>query len=310
MNTVTKLGAYAAALALVAGGGWALGAAAGPAPTPEPKPAGHADSHAGGTDAGHTATPVSDQPSGLASTANGYMFAPGTSTLPAGTTQPFTFRILGPTGAPVTAFDVAHEKRMHLIVVRRDTADYQHLHPELAADGTWWVNLRLPQAGSYRLFADFAPTGGTPTTLGTDLAAPGEFTPRHHPASREATVDGYQVRLDGDLLPGQSSPLRLTVRKDGRDVTDLQPYLGAYGHLVALRTSDLAYLHVHPDGNPGDGRTPAGPTVTFHTEVPSAGSYRLFLDFQHAGTVRTAEFTVDTGTGTAAPHDADGHTHN
>ncbi|MFC7759654.1 hypothetical protein ACFQY4_17790 [Catellatospora bangladeshensis] len=87
--------------------------------------------------------------------------------------------------------------------------------------------------------------------------------------------------------------------KDGKPVTDLQPYLAAYGHLVALRDGDLAYLHVHPDGEPGDGRTTAGPQIVFHAEVPSAGAYRLFLDFQHNGVVRTAAFTAAAGT--AAP---------
>ncbi len=57
---------------------------------------------------------------------------------------------------------------------------------------------------------------------------------------------------------------------------------------------DLAYLHVHPDGEPGDGATKPGPAITFFAEVPSAGSYRLYLDFKHGGVVRTAEFTVAT----------------
>ena len=95
-------------------------------------------------------------------------------------------------------------------------------------------------------------------------------------------------------------------------MTDLQPYLGAYGHLVALRQGDLAYLHVHPEGTPGDGVTPAGPAVEFVAEVPSAGTYRLFLDFQHGGVVRTAEFTVTTAgasapTGAPQPAPAGGH---
>jgi hypothetical protein len=89
-------------------------------------------------------------------------------------------------------------------------------------------------------------------------------------------VDGYEVQLIGDLVAGQASPLTLTVRKDGQPVTDLQPYLAAYGHLVALRDGDLAYLHVHPEGAPGDGRTAAGPEIDFVAEVPSAGTYRLF----------------------------------
>ena len=78
-------------------------------------------------------------------------------------------------------------------------------------------------------------------------------------------------------------------------MTDLDPYLEAYGHLVALRVGDLAYLHVHPEGAPGDGRTPPGPDVTFSAQVPTAGTYRLFLDFSHGGRVHTAEFTVEAG---------------
>jgi hypothetical protein len=114
-------------------------------------------------------------------------------------------------------------------------------------------------------------------------------------------VDGYAVTVDGDLRPGTSSRLTLTVTKDGVPVTDLQPYLAAYGHLVALRDGDLAYLHVHPDGAPGDGRTQAGPRIVFHVEVPSTGPYRLFLDFQHDGVVRTAAFTAAAGADAPSP---------
>ncbi|MFI5562730.1 hypothetical protein ACIA2T_25920 [Amycolatopsis japonica] len=300
MNTVAKLSAYGVALALVAGGAWAAGTAVGPfagaAGLPGGEDAGHGDAHSGTV---AEAAPT-DEPGGLASSRGGYTLTPTTTTLTPGTNQPFSFRILGPDGAPVTAYDVEHEKRMHLIVVRRDTAGFQHVHPELAPDSVWSVPLALPEAGSYRVFADFKPTGGSASTLGVDVAAAGEFKPVEHQPSRVANVDGYQVRLDGELAPGKSSKVTLTVTKDGRDVTDLQPYLGAYGHLVALRGGDLAYLHVHPDGEPGDGRTKPGPTVTFFAEVPSAGTYRLFLDFQHQGKVRTAEFTVATA-GAPAP---------
>ena len=293
MNTAAKLSAYGVALALVAGGAWAAGTAVGPfagaAGLPGGEDAGHGDAHSGTVaEAART-----EEPGGLASSRGGYTLTPTTTTLTPGTSQPFSFRILGPDGAPVTGYDVEHEKRMHLIVVRRDTAGFQHVHPELGADGVWTVPLALPEAGSYRVFADFKPAGGTATTLGVDVAAAGDFRPVDHRPSRVANVDGYQVRLDGDLAPGRSSKVTLTVTKDGRDVTDLQPYLGAYGHLVALRGGDLAYLHVHPDGEPGDGRTAPGPGITFYAEVPSAGTYRLFLDFRHGDTVRTAEFTVE-----------------
>jgi hypothetical protein len=150
------------------------------------------------------------------------------------------------------------------------------------------------------VFADFAAAGGPALTLGLDVQIPGDFTPRPlPPPAGSVTVDGYRVDLHGVLEPGRSSELRLRVSRDGVPVTDLQPYLGAYGHLVALRAGDLAYLHVHPGGTPGDGTTRPGPDISFSAEVPSAGTYRLFLDFRHAGVVHTAPFTVVAGTAPA-----------
>ena len=319
MNTATKLSAYGVALALVAGGAWAIGSAVGPIQSEATNEgAEHGDTHSGTVAETAQAGAQADLPAGLASSRGGYTLTPTHTTLTSGT---FSFQITGPDNKPVTEFDVEHEKRMHLIVVRRDTAGFQHIHPTMSADGTWTVPLTVDQPGSYRAFADFTPTGGEGTTLGVDLAAPGDFQPATYAPSRVATVDGYEVKLDGDLVPGKTAEVTLTVSKNGQPVTDLQPYLGAYGHLVALRGGDLAYLHVHPDGEPGDGKTKPGPSVTFFAEVPSAGVYRLFLDFQHGGTVRTAEFTLATEGHTPAQqpapapaengeHADDGHGHN
>jgi hypothetical protein len=108
--------------------------------------------------------------------------------------------------------------------------------------------------------------------------------------------------MSGKPVAGESSKLTLHVSKDGRPVTDLQPYLAAYGHLVALRDGDMAYVHVHPDGEPGDGKTKPGPEIVFHTEVPTYGAYRMYLDFKHQGVVRTAEFTVNVEGPNPPPH--------
>jgi hypothetical protein len=201
MNTAGKLSAYGVALAIVAGGGWAIGTAVGPftseAGTHGAEEAGHEGSNGGTV----VETTQPDQPAGLASSRGGYTLTPTNPTLTVGTTNQFSFRITGPNGKPVTRFDVEHEKRMHLIVVRRDTSAFQHVHPTMAADGTWTVPLTIAQAGSYRAFADFAPTEGEATTLGVDLAAPGDFQPVSYTSSRVANVDGYQVRLEGDRCP-------------------------------------------------------------------------------------------------------------
>jgi hypothetical protein len=290
VRTSIKLGAYALGLVVVFAATLGLGRVVGPAA--EPVAPTHGTAHDGGP-----AGAAAHLPAGLQVTEDGYRLAPLSGTLAVGAVQPFRFRILGPDGAPVTRYTTSHDKDLHLIVVRRDLSGFQHVHPALAADGTWSVPFAVAAPGQYRVFADFRPADRAEgLTLGVDVPAPGDYRPRPVPAAvRSTTVDGYTVTLAGDLTPGSSSELTLSVAAGGAPVTDLQPYLGAYGHLVALRDGDLAYLHVHPDGAPGDGRTTAGPQITFFAEVPSSGTYRLFLDFRHAGKVRTAEFTAVAG---------------
>ncbi len=110
-------------------------------------------------------------------------------------------------------------------------------------------------------------------------------------------TDGYEVRLAAERSDDGEVTAELIVRRDGVVVTDLEPYLGANGHLVAMRSGDLAYAHVHPieddDSAPG--------VVTFDAELNSAGRYGLFFDFKHNGTVHTAAFTFDQGPVTGAP---------
>ncbi len=307
MNTPTRLAAFAAGLAVVFVGAVGVGNAVGPVGTAaaDPHGGGHSSTpdpesdagHGGGHDAGADSPSAADTATdvkGLSVSTDGYTLRLESSTVPTGTVAPFAFTITGPDGRAVTDFTPTHDKELHLIVVRRDTTGFQHVHPTRDPAGRWTVPLTLSSAGAYKVFADFAPGDRTTAlTLAADVAAAGTYEPQPlPPVSRTATVDDYTVTLDGDLTAGTLSELTLSVSKGGQPVTDLQPYLAAYGHLVALRAGDLAYLHVHPDGEPGDGRTAAGPGITFYADVPTAGDYRLYLDFQHDDVVRTAEFTA------------------
>ncbi|MGH3388697.1 MAG: hypothetical protein ACRDOO_07450, partial [Actinomadura sp.] len=265
-------------------------------------------SRAGAPAAGTSGAGGARVPGGLQVSQGGYTLAPQATTVPAGEERDFRFTVNGPDGRTVTRYTTLHGKKLHFIVARRDLSGFQHLHPAEVGGGVWSVPLTLPDAGVYRVFTDVRPEGAAQQlTLGADVTAPGDYRPRALPkAERTTRVDGYEVTLTGALEPGRTSGLTLSVRRDGRPVTDLQPYLEAYGHLVALRGGDLAYLHVHPDGEPGDGRTRPGPDITFAVEVPSAGTYRLYLDFQHEGKVRTAEFTAVAGTAAAPGDTGDG----
>ncbi|GAA2126782.1 hypothetical protein [Streptomyces synnematoformans] len=323
MNTAARAGLFAGALAVAFAGAYGVGSAVGPVNDDETAaPAhGHAagdadqgagegtgekagrkraagEGHRGGHDEG--AGPAAG---GLQLSESGYTLDLATPRIDARSPAELRFAVRGADGEPVTSYEREHGKELHLIVASRDLGTYRHLHPVRAAGGTWSTPVELPEAGDYRVFADFVPTGGPGNglTLGGDLAVAGDYRPAP-PAGpeRTATVDGYEVTLAGGLAPGSARDVEFTVTKDGEPVTDLQPYLGAYGHLVALRAGDLAYLHVHPRGEPGDGGTEPGPGVAFSATAPSTGSYRLFLDFKHDGRVHTAAFTVTAGGGDGA----------
>ena len=208
-----------------------------------------------------------------------------------GVDEELRFRVVSEDGTPVRSFDLEHTKRLHLIVVRRDLTQFQHLHPEMAGDGTWSVPLILRQPGSYRVFADFS-HDGEPTTLGSDLRVDGDADLQPLPAPRTETVSdgGYEVRLgSAPATPGAPAELEFEVSRGGRPV-EVQTYLGAGGHLVALREGDLAFLHVHPEEHGGAAATGE---IGFAATFPTAGSYRLFLQFKVGGRVQTAAFTEE-----------------
>ncbi|GAA2229314.1 hypothetical protein [Streptomyces nogalater] len=300
MNTGLRITAYAAALAAAFGIAYGVGGGVGEISLQTESAAhdGHTDAAPGGKrTAGPGPTPgpgAAAAPGGLQTSERGYTLDLKTPAVTAGRKTELRFAVVrDATGRPLTAYEEEHTKELHLIIASRDLTHYRHLHPTRAADGTWSAPLTLPRAGVYRVFADFTPDGGQGLTLGADLTASGAYAPAPLPApATTAEVDGYQVGLRGRLSPGRDGELTLAVTRNGKPVRDLQPYLGAYGHLVALRSGDLGYLHVHPGGEPGDGTTRPGPDISFTTTAPSTGTYRLFLDFKHAGRVHTAAFTV------------------
>ncbi len=268
---------------------------------------------------GHTAGAAS---LGLGIAQDGYQLTAVSAPTETGTEGELSLTVTGPDGSAVTDFEPEHEKELHLIAVRADGQHFQHVHPEMTDNGTWTIPWQWAAAGTYRVFADFVPEDtGEGLTLSTSVQVAGDFDPEPTEPATTTTVDGFDVTVEGDLVAGSASELTMTVTRDGEPVTDLEPYLGAFGHLVALRDGDLAYLHVHPDGEPGDGKTRPGPTITFYAEVPSSGAYRLYPDFKHGDKVRTAEFTVHAGNAAlpadepagpregGEPDDGHGHTH-
>jgi hypothetical protein len=273
MNPIAKLAGFAVTLVLIFAGAAFAGSLIDVHPG---KPAGAADEGGDPMKAmGAASAGEADPVRGLAVSDKGLTLKLARNTATAGRRSELGFRIVDRRGQTVRDFDVEHTKRMHFIVVRRDMSGFQHLHPTQNADGSWSVPVTLREAGSYRVFADFSIEDilVDGTVRSKALLAP----------TSSVNVDGMKVSLaEGPSKAGAESELGFTVTRNGEPVA-IEGYLGTKGHLVALRQGDLAYLHVHPDEN----------TLKFMAEFPTAGTYRLFLQFKVDGRVHTAEFTQE-----------------
>jgi hypothetical protein len=282
MKPAARLSVFAGVLAALFGGGALAGGAF---DVDRSEPRAEADAH-GEEKAEHGAGEKPAHPvRGVAVAENGLRLVVDEPELRLGRTETVRFRVVEESGETVRDFDVEHTRRMHVIVARRDLAGFQHLHPEQAEDGSWSLPLELDEPGSYRIFADFSHEEEK-TTLASDLRVDGaaDLRPLPAPAPTAVSDGGYDVRLDaGHVERGVEADLRFTITRHGRTIEPEQ-YLGAGGHLVALREGDLAFLHVHPTDEHA---------AAFAATFPTAGRYRLFLQFKHDGRVQTVAYTQE-----------------
>lgn len=308
MNTVIRLALYGAGLVLVFGAMFFAGRALVPEETVATWTR-EAEESSG--EHGEMAMP--DQAAGaghvrgLGVEQDGYRLSPVKAPSAAGQTGELSFLVIGPDGEPFRDFAVNHEKELHLIVVRSDGAGFEHVHPRMdPGTGIWSTPWQWSRGGTYRVFTDFVPEGGgdqPAVTLSRSVEVAGDFAPADKPLARTDSVDGFDLSIAGDLVAGESRSLTVTITRNGKPETHLQPYLGAFGHLVALREGDLAYLHVHAEGGQAsqDGEeeshahqeATAGPDIEFVSEAPTPGRYLLYLDFKVDGQVHTAEFVME-----------------
>jgi hypothetical protein len=198
-------------------------------------------------------------------------------------------------GETVRDFEIVHERLFHLFVVSRDLSHFDHVHPEPGADGVFRIDLRVPRPDVYRLVGDFYPSGGIPQTVQRTIVTPGFDGPVFaaaaplEPDAREKSVSGLRIALEAEpLVAGREIDLSFAVvdAASGERVTDLEPFLGAPGHLLVM-SADLAdAIHSHPE----EAKDPA--RVGFTLRFPRPLNYRMWLQVQRRGAVVTVPFTV------------------
>jgi Cu+-exporting ATPase len=200
-----------------------------------------------------------------------------------------------------------HQVWMHMIITRADLGTFAHIHPEPTdRAGVFTVRAEFPTGGRYAIHTEFRRQGQMADVLDTrDVTIAGSTpAPAPMPAAevREQVVSGVRISLDGEAHVGETSDftLRFADAATGRPVEDLQPYLGAAGHVVVLREDGTRFGHRHAEtfddkdrpvlATPG---TTFGPELSLHTTFDIPGTYRLWAQFRLTdATVVTAPFTV------------------
>jgi hypothetical protein len=197
-------------------------------------------------------------------------------------------------GTPVEAFDITHEKLLHLMVISKDLSYFNHVHPEYKGGGVFEIDNAFPAGGEYRLIADFKPTDGDSMTklewmqLEGEPAAPVPVVPD---SSLDNVFEGIRVKLTAENLEARNATKLTYTFEDaqtGKPIDDLQPYLGAIGHVVILSEDGKRYVHVHAEEDQG-----TGPEARFETEFPVSGIYKIWGQFQRDDQVFTATFVVN-----------------
>ena len=212
--------------------------------------------------------------------------------IPAGREITLEFRVLDPaSGRPVTQFETIHEKLFHLFLVSQNLEYFSHEHPILYPGGWFRLKTLLPQPGTYRLLADFDPSGGTPQLAARTFSTAGWTAPLAesiaHPPQDVAPKRGSNLEVALTLDPEAPSPGRKTMLFFRISPADgLEQFIGAWAHLLAVSNDLVDTIHAHPFLADG------GRDMQFNLFFPRAGIYRLWVQLQRKGVVNTVAFTI------------------
>jgi hypothetical protein len=195
-------------------------------------------------------------------------------------------------GAMVTDFEVVHEKRIHLIIVREGLDQFAHIHPAIDSSGSLTVTYAFPTGGKYRLYADYKPVGKDQTTATAEVKVIGDSPPApdlipNAPGKVVGTGLNADIAIPKARAAEETKITFALLDSMDKPITDLQPYLGAMGHLVIISADGKLYVHAHAV----EGKSASG-VVEFAAHFSQAGIYKAWGQFQRAGEVCIVPFVV------------------
>ena len=209
--------------------------------------------------------------------------------------QPTTLRLMihEASGAMVKDFEQLQEQKVHLIIASEGLDQFAHVHPQIDLTGTMTTVFSFPTGGKYRLYADYQPTGKGPAVAISEMKIAGE-TPRapdlkpNAPGQIKGDGLSADVSIDDSKANGATRIVFRLLDASGTSVVDLQPYMGAMGHLVIISADGKQYVHAHSkDKKATDGK------VEFEAHIMKPGIYKAWGQFQREGAVRIVPFVME-----------------
>lgn len=234
------------------------------------------------------------------------------SSMEAGQPTELIFSLRDENSQPLQGLQIGHERILHVVITSEDFQTFAHIHPEdrgpvsahMLEAAVFLVDYTFPKQGRYVIAVDFVHeehegseqflfdvgSRGTPVLV-KDFSTTKEF-------------DGYTVSLSTDTLYSlESAELHYSIEKDGKPVTDLEPYLTVPMHVSMVSAGLETFIHTHGEIHAGI------PGVEAHVVFPFPGIYEVFGEFQHQGKVIVTSFLVEVepGSSVSAPEADHGH---
>ena len=202
------------------------------------------------------------------------------------------FEIIDPRdGQRAREFSAVHDKLFHLLYVSHDLAVFRHEHPVLGDDGIFRLATVFPKPAAYRLLTDFYPAGATPQMIPVTVTT----------AGFEQGLEASLGRLEADQEPQRGDNLTVSLRTEPAEpiaalktllffeldtAEGLEPFLGAWAHMLAVSEDLVDMIHAHPAIAGG------GPLIQMNVIFPRPGMYRIWVQVQREGSVNTVSFIV------------------
>ena len=198
---------------------------------------------------------------------------------------------------------------IHLIVVKDDLSTIIHRHPKMQPGGHFSQPVVFPSPGRYRVIVDaYVKNDVLPNfQLFRDVdVAGGTHAQPLGGYRRNVTVDGFHVVAPTrpKLKAIQAAFLKFRVTDAAGRPARFVPWYGALAHAIFFRAGSLDYFHTHVcspgatgcasilNGSKVVGKSSAPGALTVGTLLPTAGTWKLFLQMRPNGRFVTVPYVL------------------